>query len=121
MRSEVSAAVSEICEYQAKLLARMGALDLPYLLEQLVLSHEQEFDACQYSPLLSSDYAKAMFLLTRRMPRHLATCPAPAGHIFTLSKDEIAPAVAPSDRNARPFIGARLASSGRLAAVATFS
>jgi len=88
MRSEMSAAVSEISEYQAKLLARMGALDLPYLLQQLALSHEREFEACQYSPLLSSDYAKAMFLLTRRMPRHLATRPAAADHVFTLSKDD---------------------------------
>ena len=88
MRSEMSAAVSEISEYQAKLLARMGALDLPYLLQQLALSHETEFEACQYSPLLSSDYAKAMFLLKRHMPRHLATRPAAADHVFTLSKDD---------------------------------
>ncbi len=80
MRSEVSAAVSEINEFQAELLARMGALDLPYLLQQLALSHEPEFEASQYSPLLSSDYAKAMFLLTRRMPRDLAIGPAPSGH-----------------------------------------
>jgi hypothetical protein len=87
LRDNLSAAASEISAYPSKLLARMGALDLPYLLQQLALSHADELAACQYSPLLSSDYAKAMFLLTTRIPRHLATCPAPAGHTFALSAD----------------------------------
>ena len=87
LRDNLSAAASEISEYQAKLLARMGALDLPYLLQQLALSHADELAACQYSPLLSSDYAKAMFLLTTRIPGHLAACPAPAGQTFALSAD----------------------------------
>jgi hypothetical protein len=52
-----------------------------------VLSHADELAACPYAPLLSSDYAKSMFLLITRIPRHLATCPAPACQTFALSAD----------------------------------
>ncbi len=86
-RSDLSLAVSEISDYQGKLLARMGALDLPFLLRELARSHEPQFKQCKYAPLLSKDYEKAMILLTSCMPRHLAIGPPPAACVLGFSEN----------------------------------
>jgi hypothetical protein len=84
---DVHAASLEIDEYQTKLLALMGALDLPYLLQQLTLSCKNELDACKYLPMLSTDYEKAMMLLTMRAPRHVVASSSPVAHPFDFSLD----------------------------------
>ncbi len=85
IRSDLSAVILEISQYQELLLARMDALNLPLLLQHLVSGYKSELADCQYSSLLSTDYEKAALLLMRRIPRHLATCIALPHHALDLS------------------------------------